>query len=166
MNHGIGSHTNPNNGAFDSWLTPPEILYQLGDFDLDPCAAPSPRPWSTAKQHVETPEDGLQINWHGRVWLNPPYGRNIGAWLKRMAQHGSGIALTFARTETEAWEWVWPFASGVLFIAGRLHFCLPDGTPAKGNAGGPSALIAYSESDFRALKDSSIQGALVRRILR
>ena len=83
-----------------------------------------------------------------------------------MAKQGSGIALTFARTETDAWGWVWPFAVGVLFIAGRLHFCLPDGTRAKGNAGGPSALIAYSESDFQILKESSIRGALVRRILR
>jgi hypothetical protein len=164
--NGIGSHTLPNNGAFDTWLTPPAILSELGTFDLDPCAAPSPRAWATAKSHIELPEDGLAIPWAGRVWLNPPYGRDIGAWLEKMAKHGNGIALTFARTETDAWGWVWPYAAGVLFIAGRLHFCLPDGTRAKGNAGGPSALIAYSESDFQILKDSSIRGALVRRILR
>ena len=126
---GIGSHTRPNDGANETWLTPLAILNELGSFDLDPCAAPSPRPWSTAARHIELPEDGLAANWgEGRIWCNPPYGRNIGKWLEKMAKHGSGIALTFARTEMDAFGWVWPYAAGVLFIAGRLHFYLPDGT--------------------------------------
>lgn len=41
--NGIGSHTLPNNGESDIWLTPPEIVGALGHFDLDPCAAPDPR---------------------------------------------------------------------------------------------------------------------------
>jgi len=157
---GIGSHTKPNNGAHDTWLTPPSILNVLGEFDLDPCAAPQPRPWPTAK--IQLTEHGLGSAWVGRVWLNPPYGTDIDLWLERMAEHGRGIALTFARTETEAWvRWVWPYAKAVLFIAGRLYFYLPDGTRAKGNAGGPSALIAYSDFDVEVLKQSGIAGALV-----
>lgn len=165
---GIGSHTLPNDGANETWLTPPAILSVLGSFDLDPCAAPSPRPWPTADRHIEWPQDdGLAADWTGRIWCNPPYGRNIGAWLERMAKHGNGIALTFARTETDAWvAGVWSHAVGVLFIAGRLHFHLPDGTRAAGNAGGPSALIAYSEDDFMILRRSSIRGALVQTIHR
>jgi len=49
----------------ETWLTPPAILHALGDFDLDPCAAPSPRPWPTAARHIELPEDGLTANWGG-----------------------------------------------------------------------------------------------------
>ena len=56
------------------WLTPPAIIEPLGPFDLDPCAAPSPRPWPTAARHIELPEDGLTAEWHGRVWCNPPFG--------------------------------------------------------------------------------------------
>jgi hypothetical protein len=83
----------------DVWLTPPEILDALGD--LDPCAAPEPRPWSTARLHYWTPRhNGLLEPWRGRVWLNPPYSREAVRWLRRMAAHGDGIALTFARTET------------------------------------------------------------------
>ncbi len=62
---GIGSHTSPNQGATNTWLTPPHILQALGPFDLDPCAAPSPRPWPTAKYHIELPEDGLSASWYG-----------------------------------------------------------------------------------------------------
>ena len=161
--NGIGSHTLPNNGESDIWLTPPEIVGALGHFDLDPCAAPDPRPWPTATVHVVPPTDGLLIPWVGRVWLNPPYGDKLGAWLDKMGRHGCGIALTFARTETEAWQRsVWPFAKAVLFVAGRLYFRLPDGTRAAGNAGGPSALIAYSDGDVVELLRSGIPGAVVR----
>lgn len=62
---GIGSHTLPNNGMTNVWLTPRKIIDALGPFDLDPCAAPSPRPWPTAKYHIELPEDGLAASWLG-----------------------------------------------------------------------------------------------------
>jgi hypothetical protein len=167
MSAGIGSHTLPNQGITNTWLTPKFIIDALGPFDLDPCAAPSPRPWATASRMIELPEDGLAAKWQGRVWLNPPYGSDIGQWMEKMAKHESseaaGIALTFARTETSAWQsWIWPYAKAVLFISGRLHFCKPDGIATKTNAGGPSALIAYSEHDVLMLRKSGISGFIVR----
>lgn len=159
---GIGGHTRPNKGTDVIWLTPPSILHGLGHFDLDPCAAPSPRPWPTAARHIELPEDGLSAEWEGRVFLNPPYDETLGAWMENMALHRNGIALVFARTEIDIWQrWIWPYANTVLFIAGRLYFYLPDGSRAAGNAGGPSALIAYSQADTIALRGSGIAGALV-----
>lgn len=159
---GIGGHTLPNRGEHIVWLTPKAIISALGTFDLDPCAAPSPRPWPTALQHIELPEDGLKADWNGRVWLNPPYDERLGKWMQRMAAHRIGIALTFARTETAIWQtWIWPYAQAILFISGRLYFCLPDGSTAGGNAGGPSALIAYSPNDADHLWHSGIGGAFV-----
>lgn len=156
---GIGSHTKPNRGSNDLWLTPPPVLYALGTFDLDPCACPEPRPWATANTHVALPDDGLLRQWEGRVWCNPPYGPETGHWLQRMALHGHGTALIFARTETEHWQkWIWAKASAVLFIYGRLYFHLPDGTRGSANAGGPSALVAYGKSDADRLRDSGIKG--------
>ena len=108
----------------DTWLTPPYILKALGEFDLDPCAAPEPRPWPTASRHITLPTNGLQIEWHGRVWLNPPYGRATGTWLEKLANHGNGIALIFARTDTDMFfEQVWKRADAVAFLRGRLTFC-------------------------------------------
>lgn len=85
----------------EDWLTPPEILRALGTFDLDPCS-PTDRPWDTAKIHYTKIDDGLAKPWHGRVWLNPPYGNKTKSWLSRLALHGNGIALVFARTETKS----------------------------------------------------------------
>lgn len=145
----------------DTWLTPPEIIDQLGPFDLDPCAAPSPRPWPTASRHIELPDDGLAAEWGGRVWLNPPYGRQTWVWLDKLAAHGSGIALTFARTETSGFvETVWEKATAVLFLHGRLHFHRPNGERATMNAGAPSCLVAYGMGDAQVLATTGIPGTL------
>jgi len=151
----------PNAGTH-VWLTPPEIIRALGAFDLDPCAAPEPRPWSTADAHYTEKNDGLTQPWRGRVWLNPPYGKHTVAWLERLAKHGDGIALVFARTETEMFQrWVWPEADSLLFMAKRPHFHYADGTRAKGNSGGPMVLIAYGKRNHAALMRCAIPGALV-----
>lgn len=163
LRKGIGGHTLANNGRHELWLTPPQILHSLGTFDLDPCACPEPRPWPTATRHIALPEDGLAADWQrSRIWLNPPYGDKIGPWMERMARNASGIALTFARTETDFWQtWIWPFAKAVLFIKGRLNFYLPDGSRSPYNAGGPSCLIAYSNRDAWILQRAGIAGAIV-----
>ena len=148
----------------DEWLTPREILEALGAFDLDPCApAAERRPWPTAAAHYSAEDDGLSRHWSGRVWLNPPYGRWTGRWLQRLAQHGQGTALIFARTETADWhDYVWPLAQAVLFLRGRLHFHHVDGRRAAANAGAPSALIAYGQRDADLLRASGIGGKFIQ----
>lgn len=151
----------PNAGSH-IWLTPPELIAALGGFDLDPCAAPEPRPWPTAARHIALPEDGLTAEWQGRIWCNPPFGSHTGQWLGRMALHNNGIALAFARTETAMFHsWVWPKASAVMFLAKRPHFYYPDGTRANGNSGGPICLIAYGQDNADSLRASGIAGAIV-----
>lgn len=158
---GIGSHTSPGRGASDSWITPKWLVDDLGPFDLDPCQC-VPQPWECAAAHYTIDQDGLSQSWHGRVWLNPPYGPETGKWLDRLADHGRGTALIFARTETEMFvRSVWKKATALLFIAGRLYFHYPDGRKAKGNSGGPSVLIAYGEEDARRLRESTISGSYV-----
>lgn len=146
----------------DVWLTPPHVLERLGQFDLDPCAAPPPRPWSTAERHIALPDDGLAAEWEGRVWLNPPYSREAVKWLEKLADHGTGTALIFARTET-AWfvEQVWKRATAVMFLHGRLHFHRGDGVRAAANAGAPSCLVAYGYQDAAVLASCGLDGTLV-----
>jgi hypothetical protein len=158
---GMGSHQSANMKE-ETWLTPPEILEALGTFDLDPCS-PIQRPWDTAKNHYTIMDDGLKQDWFGRVCCNPPYGRKTGPWLARLADHGSGIALIFARTETAMFvDEVWSKATAMLFIYGRLHFHHIDGTRAKANSGAPSVLIAYSEEDAEILYSCGIEGKYIK----
>lgn len=163
---GIGVHTRPVRGATDTWLTPPEWIDALGPFDLDPCAAPDPKPWPTARHHYTAPaDDGMVLPWVGLVWLNPPYGTETERWLDRLHAHGDGIALTFARTET---RWfvaqVWKRADAVLFVYGRPHFHYPNGERAGGNSGGPVCLIAYGQRATDRLFSCGIDGRFVQLI--
>ena len=155
----MGSHQS-HAALSTTWLTPLEIIRALGDFDLDPCGYPS---WPTAERLICLPDDGLTAEWEGRVWLNPPYGAAVWTWLDKLADHGDGIALIFARTETSGFvRQVWEKADAVKFLHGRLHFHHPSGERAAANAGAPSCLVAYGERNVRALHDSPIPGTVVR----
>lgn len=145
----------------DEWLTPPEIIEALGPFDLDPCA-PEVRPWPMAREHYTKKDDGLLKPWAGRVWLNPPYGLEAESWLRRLATHGDGIALIFARTETAMFfSQVWDRADAVLFVRGRLTFHHVSGNKARANGGAPSVLVAYGPNNAQALKASGISGKYI-----
>lgn len=160
MAKGIGGHQSHLMGK-DEWLTPPEIITALGKFDLDPCS-PINRPWDTARTHYTMLENGLDKEWFGRVWCNPPYGKEAASWLRKLAQHGQGIALVFARTETKMFfEEVWPKAKAVLFLEGRLCFHHVCGTKAKSNSGAPSVLIAYGDGDAEVLFTCGLPGKFV-----
>lgn len=158
-------------GKSQVWLTPPHILRALGPFDLDPCAAPAPRPWATAAVHYDITqgEDGLVLPWFGRVWGNIPYDRRaLPRWLGRLCDHGIGTALLLARTDTDAWfRTVWRKAEAAMFLRGRLTFLKPDGTPYIGkdgrpqNGGAPSVLVAYGEEDAERLYNSGLDGHFV-----
>lgn len=78
-----------NSSASDDWPTPSWVVRQAAKefardgvhFDLDPATNPS-NPVD-ALGHYTPEDDGLSKPWHGRVWLNPPYGRTIGQWMAK-----------------------------------------------------------------------------------
>ena len=159
-NKGMGGHQRAGS-LKEEWITPSEVIEALGLFDLDPCAAIS-QPWPTATEHYTVADDGLVQPWRGRVWCNPPYGSKTSLWLRKLADHGNGTALIFARTETEMFfEQVWHRAQAIFFFRGRLHFCHVSGAKAAGNAGAPSCLVAYGQRNVRAIQVSGLPGRLV-----
>ena len=161
MSLGIGGHQRAYEGKNDEWLTPPYIIESLGEFDLDPCS-PIKRPWNTAKNHYTKEDNGLKKDWLGRVWLNPPYGQETGKWLNKLVIHGNGIALIFARTETEMFhKYVWDKADALLFLKGRLFFHYVNGNRAYSNSGAPSVLVAYGKENTESLYSSKIEGKIV-----
>lgn len=171
MSKGMGGHEKGFAGLNDEWLTPPEIMTELsrepfGQFDLDPCAPINP-PWRTAKKQYSINDDGLFQSWapNDRVWLNPPYGPQTGEWLRKLANHGNGMALIFARTETAAFfNYVWDKAHALFFLKGRLHFYTVEGKKSGNNAGAPSVLIAYGQKNAECLKTASLSGKFVSLI--
>ena len=154
--------------ASTTWLTPPSIIDSLGgsgSFDLDPACAPE-MPWLTARKMYSKASNGLMNPWFGRVWLNPPWGGPsiIGPWMRRMADHGCGIMLVPAATETvNFFECVWlaESATGILFVLSRPHFHRADGRRSNANCGTPIVLVSYGDEDAAKLRDSGIAGKFI-----
>ena len=107
----------------DLWGTPQDLFDELDaefHFDLDVCALPE----NAKCERYYTPEqDGLVQEWEGVCWCNPPYGRQIGKWVKKASECGETVVMLVpARTDT---KWFHDYIYGkaeVRFLRGRLHF--------------------------------------------
>jgi hypothetical protein len=99
-------------------------------------------------------DDGTQRAWDGETFCNPPYGAELYLWLARLAAHGDGLALLYARTDTKGFhEHVWGKADAVFFFEGRLWFHKPvTGEQADSNCGGPVVLAAYGPKSAARLE--------------
>ena len=155
----IGSHQQTV-GRSQTYLTPKFIIDALGPFDLDPCAA-SVRPWDCAAMNYTETDDGLSKPWHGRVWLNPPFDRyQVSKWVNRLAEHGDGILLVHARTETDWFNTIWKRASAIVFLRKRIHFCREDGTVHPANSGAPVVLASFGSCE--SLIHAPLDGIYIR----
>jgi len=110
----------------DDWPTDPKVFAKLDaefGFTLDPCASERN---AKCPRFFTRDDDGLAQEWTGRVFCNPPYGRQIGEWVRKAWEASQSSAdlvvlLIPARTDTRWWhEYV---ALGeVRFVKGRLRF--------------------------------------------
>lgn len=144
----------------DTWLTPMYILNELGEFDLDPCAAKCSPHWACQKSFT-VDDDGLTQIWSGRVFMNPPFS-NTTKWLYRHSEHRNGISLVPATVESRIWrEVVWTKAHSILLLHGRTRFADPHGAQTTGRPLRSIALIAWTEADGLILKNSFLAGVLL-----
>lgn len=132
-----------------NWGTPPELFEKVQaslqlSFDLDVCATED----NAKCERFLTPEDDA-LNpgtaWDGHYcWMNPPYGRGIGDWIRRARREGERrhvVALLPARVGTR-WWWegvVGSFPKAIIFLTGRVRF-----EGAENSAPFPSALVWWA----------------------
>ncbi len=161
MTPGGFSHDRRSATSSDEWYTPPAVFDALGlTFDLDPAAPAGGVPWVPATRHFAKGEDGLAQPWSGRVWLNPPYGRGTAQWLTKLADHGDGLALVFARTDTRWFQQIATNATALCFVGGRLRFHRSDGTSGD-TAPSPSLLVAFGLPCALGLAESGLGRTLI-----
>lgn len=126
----------------DLYETPQDFFDQLDaefHFDLDVCALPE----NAKCKRYYTPEmDGLSQPWGGVCWCNPPYGHEIGGWVRKAqlaSTAGSTVVMLLpSRTDT-AWfhDWIYGKAE-IRFIRGRLKF-----SGSKNSAPFPSMVVIF-----------------------
>ena len=131
----------------DEWATPDDFFAyceeRFGKFDLDPCASDENH---KCDNYYTIEDDGLSKEWHGKVFVNPPYSQ-METWIKKAYEESrrSDTIVYFlcpARTDT---KWFHNFAlkaKELYFIKGRLKFKRPDKDKAVG-APFPSMLIRF-----------------------
>lgn len=143
-------------GDTREWYTPPELFEALGlRFDMDVASPMSgPVPWIPADRFLSPRENGLTTPWTGRVWCNPPYGPPLVPFIHRMVEHGDGVLLVPARTETRWFQYAAENASLVCFLRDRLHFTREDGF--RGRASHASVLMAFGHDNARTLQEANL----------
>ncbi len=144
--------------ADPTWRTPATVFGQLdaefGPFTLDPCAAAPIKP---GIHWFDEEDQGLWQEWSGRVFVNPPYGRAIVDWMRKidLERHRCEVivALVPSRTDSAWWHDYAMKAAEIRFIRGRLSF---EGVeaPRGHNAPFPSAVLIYED---RAHPDAGLQ---------
>lgn len=125
----------------DSWATPDDFFNKYHDkygFNLDVCANKSN---AKCERFFSIEENGLEQDWNGVCWMNPPYGREIYRWMRKAlysAEQGATVVcLVPARTDT-AWWHDYAMKGEVEFIRGRLKF-----GGHVNNAPFPSAVVVF-----------------------
>lgn len=131
------------------WETPHAFFAALDaefGFTLDACATDEN---AKVRRWITPAMDALKYPWVGVVWMNPPYGYQIGRWVRKSyeeAQIGVGavvVGLIPAKTETSWWHDYVMKAEEIRLIRGRLRF---SGSPI--NAPLPSAVVVWRQGNY------------------
>ncbi|MGX4601692.1 DNA N-6-adenine-methyltransferase [Faecalimicrobium sp. JNUCC 81] len=130
-----------------TWETPIDFFNKVNlefKFDIDVCATSKN---TKCIKYFSPSDDGLNQDWKGTCWMNPPYGRDIKLWIKKAYEESvkgaTVVCLIPARTDTLYWhQYIFPHAKEVRFIKGRLKF-KRRGTAGSGSAPFPSALVIF-----------------------
>jgi phage N-6-adenine-methyltransferase len=131
----------------NEWETPQDFFDKLNEefkFTLDPCATNHN---AKCNKYYTKQDDGLLQDWGGeRVFMNPPYGREIGKWVKKAYQESLKgaivVCLIPARTDTSYYhDYIFPYAE-IRFIRSRMKFKHQNQEKAD-NAPFPSAIVIF-----------------------
>ena len=129
----------------DEWATPQDLFNKLNaefHFTLDVCATQENAKCPT---FYSKEQNSLNQNWQGVCWMNPPYGRAIGEWVRKAMQSArlgaTVVCLVPSRTDT-AWWWDICMKGEIRFIRGRLKF-----GGCENSAPFPSAIVVFRPSD-------------------
>jgi hypothetical protein len=105
----------PNYKPNDDYYTPRWIFENLKlTFDVDVCAPVGGVPWIPANKSYSIDDNGLEQDWNGLIWCNPPFS-NPSPWIEKFIQHNNGVMLTQV-SKSKAFLDLWNKAKGIVFF--------------------------------------------------
>lgn len=164
----------------NEWYTPEKYIQAakevMGNIDLDPASCELANQTVQAATYYSKDQDGLSLSWHGRIWLNPPYGR-----INRLKGGTQSYQKLFAEKLLQEYKignieqaiilslgnpncgWFQPFYSyPICFYRGTIHFNRPDGS--KGHFGFPLAFIYLGLNEKKFIHVFSQFGRIVKAV--
>lgn len=137
----------------DEWETPKELFNKYNErfgFDIDVCATDEN---ALLPAYYTKDDDALMQDWTGVCWMNPPYGRQIGLFMRKAYEESKKgatvVCLVPSRTDTKWWH-EYAMKGDIEFLRGRLKFVnrtfpswRPDGNFKISPAGFPSAVVVF-----------------------
>lgn len=170
-----GPHVSFNSGE-NEWYTPPKYIVAarrvMGGIDLDPASSAAANAVIEASTFYDMAMNGLDQDWAGRVWMNPPYSSDlIGPFMRKLRdEYEAGnvtqaITLTNNATETSWFQNVARLGVAVCFVKGRVPFWQPggeDGAPLQGQA--LMYLGPNTDAFLREFASFGLVGELIERV--
>ena len=133
----------------NEWETPFDFFNELNnefEFTLDPCCRTDT---TKCKKFYTIVDNGLNQDWSKDiVFMNPPYGGYTGEWIKKAYEESKKgaivVCLIVSSTDRSYWhEWIFPFASQIRFVRGRIKF-----GNSKSTAPFASAIVIFSKQIY------------------
>lgn len=137
----------------DDYYTPRWIFDALGvTFDLDVASPPGGPPHTPCHAYYTQEDDGLQQDWHGLVWMNPPYSKPA-PWVDKFLDHANGIAL-LPMSKSKWLQKLWDSQASLLYVYSikfqRIDYKMDGSTPF------PLGIWALGDRALQALHNSKL----------
>lgn len=154
----------------NEWYTPEQHIHSarsvLGGIDLDPATSELANQKVQAEKFFTQSDNGLEQEWHGRVWLNPPYSQPaISQFSEKLASEWesgriqSAIALTHNYTDTKWFHRLAKTCRAICFTKGRIGFQNPEGKTAAPTQG--QAFFYFGDAPEEFAEEFSRHGFVV-----
>lgn len=142
----------------NEWYTPVQYIELaravMGHFDLDPASSSQANKQVKARQYFTPKTDGLNHEWRGKIWLNPPYSQPLmSSFVEHLAssvKNGDvteAILLTHNYTDTAWFHTAQECCAAICFTRGRIGFLSPSGEQAAPTQG--QAFFYYGQNRSR-----------------
>lgn len=143
MQEAIMVMNNHSNNMNDEWYTPPEFVESarkvMGEINLDPASNKKANEWIEADEFFSLENSAFLHQWHGKVWMNPPYSRIIKDFVYKLVDEfyenrvSEAIVVTNNGTDTQWFHRLAGASSAICMVKGRIGFQNADGARINNN---------------------------------